>query len=128
MAATENLATTGSKTAAATAAQNDINGHPGRQVAQAARAGGFSLPYGFSPVAGNVIDKLSDGAVAKRNQSIADAITGRGDWAVKPKQPFYTPQQKNGLTAAMLAAIMRPAGAPGWLNGSATSQPALPPQ
>jgi len=110
MAETENLAVNGSKTAAVTAAQQDLGANPVAPITNVVRAGGWSGQNAAFHLAANVMDAIASGAVGKRNQNIADVIMGQGDWTVPQRQPFFSPQQRDAMLAAVFGSAANGAG------------------
>jgi hypothetical protein len=100
LAATENLAVNGSKTAAVTAAQRDLN----LDVPRPSDARGRTLT---DLVLGGV-DKLTAGATSRaqeeRAREIVDIILGDGKWQ-KAARPFLTDAQLRAQAAAVIGAL-----------------------
>jgi hypothetical protein len=111
MAETENLAINNSKTAAVTAAQQDLNGSA---VNPSAVKGRTLVDLAFG-----IADALTSGATAGRRalsaNDIADAVIGRGDWkrtagagAMNVIQPLESALANGGGNSdALTEAIMR---------------------
>jgi hypothetical protein len=98
LAETENLAVNGSKTAAVTAAQQDLNGTP---VNPSAVRGRSLLDIVFAAA-----DKATAGATAERRaqtaREIANAILSRGDFQTVPGRPAqHVPLPMESILAAV---------------------------
>jgi hypothetical protein len=113
MAGTENLAVNGSKTAAVTAAQADVNA-PAHGPSAVRSIANFRL----GDAAFNLADKITAGHASKvravNNQRIADVIMGKGDWQTTPGAaptqmplPVHAPVQQRHHADEIKAAVMR---------------------